>query len=184
MATFYAIGGRALALVLVLGFSPVVNLHASEPAREGELKAAFLLNFARFAEWPVDVVPAGGSLTFCVLGDWFVARSLEAAAQGKTIDGHSLIVTRIKDDVVLRSCQILYAGRVDKARALEVLRAVEGVAVLTVSDLDTFTEVGGAATFFIDEDQMRFFVNMEAARRSRVQLSSQLLRLATLATSK
>jgi hypothetical protein len=182
--TFCSIRRRALLLVLVLGFSPLVDLHASEPSREADLKAAFLLNFARFAVWPVEVLPAGGPLTFCVLGDWFVARSLEAAAQGKTIDGHSLIVTRIKDDVALRSCQILYAGRVDKARALEVLRAVEGVAVLTVSDLDTFTEVGGAATFFIDEDQMRFSVNMVAARRSRVQLSAQLLRLATLVTSK
>jgi hypothetical protein len=73
---------------------------------------------------------------------------------------------------------------VDKRRALELLRVVEGVAVLTVSDLETFTEIGGTATFLIDENRMRFFVNMEAARRSRVQLSSQLLRLATLVSSK
>jgi hypothetical protein len=80
---------------------------------------------------------------------------------------------------------MVYAGRVDKARALELLGAVDGMAVLTVSDLDTFTELGGTASFFVDdENRMRFIVNMDSARRSRVQLSAQLLRLATLVTSR
>jgi len=182
--TFYSIRQRTLTLVLLLGLSPLLNLHASEGAREADLKAAFLYNFARFAVWPVDVVPVGGPLTICVLGDWFVAQSLQAATQGKTIDGHSLIVTRLKDDGALHSCQILYAGRVDKVRALKLLSALEGLAVLTVSDLDSFTEIGGTATFFIDDNRMRFTVNMDSARRSKVQLSAQLLRLAKLVTSK
>jgi D-serine deaminase-like pyridoxal phosphate-dependent protein len=80
---------------------------------------------------------------------------------------------------------MLYAGRVDKARALDLLGALEGVAVLTVSDLDTFTQLGGTASFFVDdENRMRFIVNVDSARRSKVQLSAQLLRLATLVTSK
>ena len=182
--TFWSIRRGTLALVLLLGLSPLVTLHASEGTRAADLKAAFLYNFARFAVWPVDVVPSGGPLKFCILGDWFVARSLEKAVQGKTIDGHSLIVSRLTDDVALRSCQILYAGRVDQARALELLGAVEGAPVLTVSDLDTFAQIGGTATFYIDDNRMRFAVNMDSARRSKVQLSAQLLRLAKLVTSK
>jgi hypothetical protein len=176
---------RTLALVLLLTAGPLVGLHASQDAREAEIKASFLYNFARFAVWPVDVVPPGAPLTFCVLGDWFVAQSLEKTIQRKTIDGHSLIVARLKDDGGLRSCQMVYAGRVDKARALELLGALDGVPVLTVSDLDTFTELGGTATFFIDdENRMRFIVNMDSARRSKVQLSAQLLRLAVTADRK
>lgn len=174
---------RTLALVLLLTASPLVSLRASQDAREAEIKASFLYNFARFAAWPVDVVPPGAPLTFCVLGDWFVAQALEKATQRKTIDGHSLIVARLKDDGALRSCHMVYAGHVDKARALELLGALDGVAVLTVSDLGTFTELGGTATFFVDdENRMRFIVNLESARRAKVQLSAQLLRLATLVT--
>lgn len=182
--TFWPTRRRTLTLVLLLGLSPLVTLDASEGARAAALKAAFLYNFARFAVWPVDVVPAGGPLTFCILGDWFVARSLEKAVQGKTIEGHPLIVTRLTDDGALRSCQILYAGRVDEERALELLAAVDGAPVLTVSDLDTFAQIGGTATFYVGDNQMRFAVNMDSARRSRVQLSAQLLRLAKLVTSK
>ena len=176
---------RTLALVLLLTASPLVSLRASQDARVAEIKASFLYNFARFAVWPVDVVPPGAPLTFCVLGDWFVAQSLEKTIQRKTIDGHSLIVARLKDDEALRSCHMVYAGRVDKARALELLGALDGVAALTVSDLDTFAELGGTATFFVDdENRMRFVVNMDSARRAKVHLSAQLLRLATLVTSK
>jgi hypothetical protein len=182
--TFWSIRRRPIMLVLLLGLSPLVTLHASGSAPAADLKAAFLYNFARFAVWPVDVVPAGGPLTLCILGDWFVAQSLEKVVQGKTIDGHSLIVTRLTHDEGLRSCQILYAGRVDQARALELLGALEGAAVLTVSDLDTFTRIGGTATLYVDDNRMRFTLNMDAARRSKVQLSAQLLRLAKLVTSK
>ncbi len=175
---------RSLALVLLLVFGVFVDLRAAQGAREADLKAAFLYNFARFAAWPVDVLPAGGPLTFCILGDWFVAQSLEKAVQDKTIDGHSLIVTRLTDDGALRSCQILYAGRVDEEHALKLLGAVEGAAVLTVSDLETFTRIGGTAALYVDDNRMRFTVNMDSARRSKVRLSAQLLRLARLVTSK
>ena len=176
---------RTLALGLLLTAGPLVSLSASQDAHEADIKASFLYNFARFAVWPAEAVPPGAPLTFCVLGDWFVAQSLEKTIQRKTIDGRALIVARLKDNSALGSCHMVYAGRVDKARALELLGAVDGMAVLTVSDLDTFTELGGTASFFVDdENRMRFIVNMDSARRSRVQLSAQLLRLATLVTSR
>ncbi len=180
-----AVRRHTFALGLLLTAGPLVSLSASQDAHEADIKASFLYNFARFAVWPAEAVPPGAPLTFCVLGDWFVAQSLEKTIQRKTIDGHSLIVARLKDDSALRSCHMVYAGRVDKARALQLLGALDGVAVLTVSDLDTFTQLGGTASFFVDdESRMRFSVNMDSARRSKVQLSAQLLRLATLVTSK
>lgn len=171
-------------MAFVLFASFVSAVAEAQTTAVADLKAAFLFNFAKFAVWPADAVPVGAPLTFCIIGDWFVAQSLETAVQGKALDGHSLVVTRVKSDAVLRSCQILYAGRVDKRRALELLDAVDGVAVLTVSDLETFTQIGGTAAFFGDQNRMRFTVNMDSVRRSRVQLSAQMLRLATLVTSK
>jgi hypothetical protein len=166
--------------VAVAMSAPVVSLSAAQTGAETDLKAAFLFNFARFAVWPVDAVPAGGALTFCVLGDSFVAQALEKMVLGKTIDGHALIVTRVKRDGALRGCQILYAGRVDRVHALELLSAVDGAAILTVSDFNTFTQIGGTLELFVEANRVRFSVNVESAHKSRVQLSAQLLRLAKL----
>jgi hypothetical protein len=161
----------------------VVSVSAVQTGTEPDLKAAFLFNFARFAVWPVDSVPAGGALSFCVFGDSFVAQSLEKMVLGKTIDGHALTVSRVKRDGALRGCQILYAGRVDRDRALELLGAVAGAAVLTVSDLSTFTQIGGTAELYVEANRVRFSVNVDSAHKSGVQLSAQLLRLAKLVTS-
>jgi hypothetical protein len=169
------------ALILSASVAPAI---ATQTVTEPDLKAAFLLNFAKFAAWPLDSVPARGPLTFCVLGDSFVAQSLEKIAQGKAIEGHSLVVSTVKRDGALRWCQILYAGRVDKEHALELLVAVDGAPVLTVSDLHTFTEIGGTAELYVEANRVRFTVNVESARKSGVQLSAQLLRLAKLVTSK
>jgi hypothetical protein len=169
--------------VSVAVFASVVSVNAGQTGTELDLKAAFLFNFARFAVWPIESLPVGGPLTFCVLGDAFVAQSLERIALGKTIDGHALIVTRVKRDGPLRACQILYTGRVDKNRALELLGAVDGAAVLTVSDLESFTHIGGTAELYVEGNRLRFSVNVDAAHKSRVQLSAQLLRLAKLVTS-
>lgn len=161
----------------------VVPVGAAQTGTEPDLKAAFLFSFARFAVWPIESVPAGGPLTFCILGDSFVAQSLEKIALRKTIDGHALVVTRVKRDGPLRACQILYAGRVDKDRALELLDAVDGAAVLTVSDLYTFTKIGGTAELYVEANRVHFSVNVDSAHKSRVRLSAQLLRLAKFVTS-
>ena len=52
---------------------------AAQTAPEPALKAAFLLNFARFTEWPPDALPAGGPIVFCST-DAEVAAALQAAA--------------------------------------------------------------------------------------------------------
>jgi YfiR/HmsC-like len=50
--------------------------------------------------------------------------------------------------------------------------------VLTISDLDGFIAQGGVAQFFFDQGRLRFSVQLEAARRARLQISSRLLTLA------
>ena len=54
------------------------------------------------------------------------------------------------------------------------------VAVLTVSDLPSFTRLGGTAHLFVEGERMRFAVNVESAQRGRLRLSSRLLSLAML----
>jgi hypothetical protein len=177
--------GRLVITCVALAMSAsVVSVSAVQTGAETDLKAAFLFNFAKFAVWPADSVSASDPLTFCIVGDSFVAQSLEKVARGRTIDGHALIVTQVKRDGALRWCQVLYAGRVDKEHALELLSAVDGAAVLTVSDLDAFTQIGGTAELYVEANRVRFRVNVESARKSRVHLSAQLLSLAKLVTSK
>jgi hypothetical protein len=143
-----------------------------------ELKAAFLFNFAQFMEWPAETVPAGAPLALCVVNDIAVADVLEKTVKGRTVEGHSLTVKRLKAGAPLPPCHVLYVAGSDLKRSLEVIETVKGVLALTVSDAARFAETGGMVELFVENDRMRFAVNVDALQRARVRLSSRVLGLA------
>jgi hypothetical protein len=163
-----------LVLLLLLGpGAPAADATVTAPA----LKAAFLYNFAKFAEWPVEA--STGPLTICVLGDPAVADALDDTVRGRTIDGREIAVSRVKAGG-LQKCQLLYVAGLDAKRSAAAIEEVKHVAVLTVGDRDGFAESGGVAGLFVENAKMRFTINVDAAQRARLRLSSRLLSLAKL----
>jgi hypothetical protein len=144
------------------------------------LKAAFLYNFAKFTEWPTDALAVGQKLMLCVMGDASVADALDRTIEGRHLEGHPLTVRIVGMDDPIGSCHLLYASGLDKRRSKQLFQALTGPAVFTVSDGDDFAESGGVAQLILEGDRMRFAVNITAARRARLTLSSKLLRLATI----
>ena len=68
-----------------------VQLHAQN-ATASKIKAAFLYNFAKFAEWPAESLAPGQQLHLCVVGDDAVADALEEMIRGRAVEGHELTV--------------------------------------------------------------------------------------------
>ena len=166
---------RAAIAILLLTPMPAAAQDVTEPV----LKAAFIYNFAKFTEWPVDVMPAGEPLLFCVLGDAAIGEALVRAVKGRTLAGHIMEVSQSASDGPPRpGCHILYLSGVTASQAATLVTALRDAPVLTISDVEGFTQLGGIAQFFLDHGQLRFYVNAEWARRARLQISSRLLALA------
>jgi hypothetical protein len=155
----------------------------AQTATAPELKAAFLYNFAKFTEWPDGVLAAGQPLMFCVVNDRAVAERLLALTKGRSIDGHAILVSAITlESAALASCRLLFTSGLDETRSGALLESIGRQPILTVSDLDTFAQLGGVANFFVENGTMRFAFNPDAARRARIYLSSKLLSLAKIVT--
>jgi len=144
------------------------------------LKAAFLYNFAKFAEWPADALSPGQPLALCVMGDHFVAFALEKTIQGHAVEGHQLTVEVLQPDSPIRTCHLLYVSPAAARQSAQLLDSLKESPVLTVGDTDTFAEQGGVAQLVFGRDRMRFVINVTAAQRARIALSSQLLSLAKI----
>jgi hypothetical protein len=162
------------------------NAAAEEP-RASEVKAAFLTSFAKFAEWPSDVLPDGAPITFCVMGDEDVAGAIERLVKSRPPLGHELKVLRLKVDILthreestLRTCHVLYASGLDTKLAAGLLAAIEGKPVFSVSDSLGFAERGGLAALYVELKRMRFAINVDTMRRSGLHLSASLLSLAKI----
>ncbi len=156
------------------------SLAAAQAVTVPALKAAFLYNFAKFTEWPADALAPTQRLSLCVVGDNLVADAVEQVIKGRFVEGHELTVQILKPDGPLRSCHLLYIGGLDAKGARQLLGTLGNASVLTVSDGDKFAESGGVAQLILDNDRMRFAINVAAAQRVRLQLSSKLLNLATI----
>src|SRR4029078_580158 len=138
----------------------------------------FLYNFAHFAVWPSDALAPGQRLSLCVIGDNAGADALEHTIKRRGGDNHELVVQVIKPEGPIRSCHLLYVSGLDAKRTSDLLTALSGTAGFTVGDGAGCARMGGVAQLILENHRMRFGMNVEAARRARLTLSSKLLGLA------
>lgn len=154
---------------------------AADASREYLLKAAFLLNFAQFVEWPPEAFAGPEApIRIGVLGADPFAGALEATVRGETVRDRPLEVVHATRAEDLRHCQMVFVGPSEAGRSREVVEALAGAPVLTVSDNPDFTAGGGIIRFFLEGAKVRFQINPSAAERCRLKLSAQLLALGTV----
>ena len=164
--------GWCLALLLMLLSGPI---HA-DTAAEDNVKAGFILNFAKFTEWPAAAL-AGGELRVCGLGAQPLSGKL-SQLQGRQVQGREIKVRAPARPEEWRDCHVLFVPAGDEARVDALLRTLGQTAVLTVSDSAEFTQAGGMIGLKQRAGRIRFDINLAAARRVGLGLSSHLLKLA------
>ncbi|MBI5693608.1 MAG: YfiR family protein [Verrucomicrobia bacterium] len=174
-----------LPLLCLAGLAGVVCLlGAAAPAPgsgatargEHEVKAAFLLNFARFVEWPAT--GGTGALVIGVAGPSPVFEPLQAMVAGETVRGRRILVHALTENEDPRSCQVLFVSRESGAETAALVRQVAGLPILTVGEADTFCALGGMINLFLEGSAIRFEVNRTALADSGLRVSSRLLQLA------
>ncbi len=155
------------------------NAHAQSPeVREYQIKAAFIYNFLKFVDWPRDALPDGSeTINICVLRDDPFADALESI-KGKTVKSRRVAVRRIEPGRELETCQVVFIGSSEGKRLPRVIESLQGLNVLTVGEMDRFVELGGIINFFVQNNRLRFEINVNSAERAGLKLSSQLLSLA------
>lgn len=169
-----------LALFMLASAACPTNANSSA-SREYEVKAAFLYNFAKFTTWPPDAfATADAPLVVGVLGKDPFGATLDGALNGKQVGARRLVIERYAGVEQLGRCHVLFVADSERERHAEILKACEGRPTLVVCDIAGFAAKGATASFYIEKNNVRFEMNPAAAKRARIQLSSQLLKLAKL----
>jgi hypothetical protein len=152
---------------------------AASPS-EYQLKAAFLYHFAQFIQWPSNAFENPTSpMVIAILGDNPFGGGLEKAVSGKSINNHPLTVREIRSPTeATNSCHLLFISSSEKKRLPEILTALRGTSVLTVGEMERFTESGGIINFTMEGGKIRFQINAAAAENAGLKISSKLLSLA------
>ena len=168
-----------LAIVLLFSVVPSVLLFAQQQhPTESQVKAAYLYNFGKFVRWQSDRVTTPDML-ICVLGKDPFGPILDATVKGESIDGRKLTVKRISKVQDATQCSILFISSSEESQLGPILVAAQRFGALTVSDIPRFAEHGGVIGFVSQQDKIRFEVNRDAAEKSHLALSSELLKVAS-----
>ena len=171
---------RGLGLLVIVslifgGLAIPTSAADKEPSLEYQVKAAFLLNFTKFIEWPATESAAGTPFFICILGEDPFGGALEKIVEGETVQGRKPAVQRIQR-YQAQPCSIVYAGRQEKE--LNNFLAGLGRGVLTVGEGEQFVREGGMIAFAIENRRVRFDVNQTAAAKGGLRISSKLLNVA------
>jgi hypothetical protein len=177
-ALFVRRGALAALLVSCSLMCVTAILRGQAPASTDEVKAAYLFNFAKFVEWPGGESAAAGPLLLGVMGSDGVADALARIVRGKAIGGRALEVRRATSADNLARFHLLFVGTSQQPNLGEFLRRVDGSGVLTVSDIESFCRLGGTIGLVLEENRVKFEINLEPAERARLKVSSKLLNLA------
>ncbi len=178
----------ALAVGAMIGFAPYGGARAEDlsasASREYLIKAAFLYNFAKFTEWPAEAyADASAPLRICVLGEGHLGRAL-SALDGKRIKGRQVATAHLAKAEDAGTCQVLYVGPAEKERLPEILKGLNGRPVLTVTDIPDPGPNGGVINLRIVAKKIRFQIDKNVAEAAGLDLSSKLLVLAEVKTSR
>ena len=149
-----------------------------------DVEAAYLYNFGKFVEWPAAAGASSQPFSICILGQDNFGEKLNNLIAGETMQGREVAARRLASIADADNCQILFIGASETARLEKDLAVLETRPILTVSSLPSFLEHGGMIQFLLEDNRVRFAVNLPAARRTGLALSSELLKVAVYVTTK
>jgi len=181
-------------LFLSLPAMPVCYGLTETESKEYQLKAAFLYNFIKFVDWPVNIADnneiAIGVISREPLGNLF------EPLKDKKVKNKNVIIKQYPsfeelqklgkqnkaamDEQIesIKKCHLLFICASEATNLREILEQVKDKNILTVGEAENFLKAGGMINFVVDDKKVRFEINLEASDKAKLKISSQLLQLA------
>ena len=176
---------------ILIGLMIAIPEASSRSYEEHEIKAAFLYSFAQFITWETrattgqtaaltaaQTAAQTTALTYCAVQEGPVVNALKELIAAKQTAGETRRYTLLADLSNIRQCHILFLGADNNKSESLQLRPEESV--LTVGDSQGFVANGGIIEFRRQGARVQVHINLATARAQRIQISSKLLKLATI----
>lgn len=174
----------ARAIVALLAFLLTAMLCSSAKAaisKEYQVKAVFIFNFTQFVKWPPTAFTAPDQpFRIGILGEDPYGDFLDETVKGEKVGTHPLVVQRCGRAEDARNCQILFIGRSEMGHLKEIFATLKGRNILTIGDAEGFVRAGGITRFVTEKNKVHLRISPKNAKKARLTVSSQILRLAEI----
>lgn len=167
----------AAGILLLWASTALAAANSVEPSTGDATKAAFVLRFAGYVEWPADQ-HRQADFRIAVLGDPSLATDLEQLGNGRMVAGRPVRISRVTSASQARDAQVLVVGESRRGELGSLLRPLAGHPVLVVTSEPDALPAGSVINFLGQQDGLRFEISLPAARRTGLRIGSELLSVA------
>lgn len=188
--TAYRSAGRSgrgavscLVWLIVLGWLGGLSpSRAAEPIHpEYQVKAAFLVNFPKYVDWTAEALADTNTpVIIAVLGETKVIEELQKIIPGRTVNGRVIVLKSLSLGEEPGVSHIVFISAAEERRSPDRLIKLRESGVLTVGESDDFLERGGIINLVRRGQKIAVEVNLAAADKAQVKISSKLLSVATV----
>jgi hypothetical protein len=143
-------------------------------AEESAMKAAYVLNFAKFIQWPDE---PRARLRLCVLGNDPQGKAFDSMI-GKVVRDMPIAIRRGVSLQEIPQCDLVFVPA-GPAQPLErALQAVNGYPILLVAEGDDALTRGATVALIETEGRIVFEVDLTTLRQLGLQVSVKMLQMA------
>ncbi len=193
-----------LALVVITATPALSSRSKDEAEKIAKLKAAFLLNFMKFSEWPEDSFKDDDSpILLTVYGADTIGTALDQTLADRAVHGRTIVIHRVLPPVRnrykkseeyraalsatmdrLRQSHVVLLAGLGEESTQHLINSVADAPVLLVGDGKQYINNQTMLDLVEDEGRIRIYANRKALEESQVKVSSRLLKLAVLVGEK
>jgi hypothetical protein len=159
---------------------------------EYKVKAAFLYNFIKFVNWAGNTDSDSNKImTLGIIGKNTFGNAFEPVNDKKTKEQEVVVkyfnsfseLQKNNDNLSkateeLSKCQLLFICSSETDNLANIINIVKNKNILTVGETKDFLKAGGIINFLLEDNKVRFEINLLAAKEAKLTIRSQLLRLA------
>ena len=182
------VGLLALLFLSTLLFLPTLKLNAQTTitvdknnlSEINRIKAAYLFNFLKYVEFESSTNSDDSKESFvCILGKDPFGQAIDAM-QGKKAKNKTVNIRRLSLEQNLLGCNIIYISRSETSNLPLIFKGLENNSILTVSEIENFTQQGGIVEFTKDKRKIGITINLKNAHQAKIRISALLLEIAKL----
>lgn len=140
---------------------------------ESEYKAAFIERFTRFVEWPKNF--ENNTFKIVIIGKTQLKNSLNELFENTKIKDLNVDLIYTKDINDLKNANLVFICDSENKRLDEILEVIHDLPILTISDTDGFGTTGIHINMYNDNSYIRYEINPESIKKSKLNISSLLL---------
>ncbi|MGD9159709.1 MAG: YfiR family protein [Desulfobacteraceae bacterium] len=141
------------------------------------MKAAFIERFTRFIEWPENAFQSE-SFKILILGENPFGTTLEKLFAITRIKNREVEIKYSGNTGSVKDCQIVYISPSCKKDLKKIVELLSGGNILSIGDTEGYADQGVMINFFIDKNVLRFELNIEEIKKSKMKVSTLLEKVA------